>query len=121
MRLFLPLLFLLAITGPAHSDQPVIRWYGFDWAPGYITEGPLKGQGFADEMQAIVQENLPGFTHENLWVSLPRADRAIRIEDNACFTPGFHEWRDHCRQDPKGYHLVRATVPVLLARSCRAA
>ena len=59
------------------AEKPLIRWVASPWAPNWITEGPLKGSGYGDRMQKLVQEALPGFSHETRWSSAPRLARVM--------------------------------------------
>ncbi len=93
LNLLAGVIFCLSATVVA-SDEKVVNWYGVDWAPAWILQGPQKGQGYSDRTQKMLVEALPGYQHKEIWTSFPRALRALEREENACFAASFYEWLD---------------------------
>ncbi len=73
----LALLALCAVGAlPAYAEKPRLIWTIRDMPPFNILEGPLKGQGIADRMLAMLMADLPQYEHI---VSVANRARATQI------------------------------------------
>ena len=114
--LYLSLIILTWQSLPANAQdtgsKPTVIWYGANWVPAWILDGPDKGTGYADRMQLAVQQALPEFHHENKWTSLPRVNRALMGQENVCFASGFYNWINPATGEP--FEEVIWSAPVYL-------
>ncbi len=100
--IYLVLLLLAFAPGKASAlEKPTIRWLTWEQVPNFITKGEYKGQGIGDSLTKILQQNLPGYNHENIVSNTRRYNRLIRDEDVcvawAWIVPGSREYRVHSR------------------------
>ncbi len=76
----LVLLFLLAFAGLPFFTGSVLAKETLIWAvtpfpPGYITEGPDRGTGYADELERFMVEHLPQYNHQRRF--FPNWERSL--------------------------------------------
>ncbi|MBU2490277.1 MAG: TIGR02285 family protein [Proteobacteria bacterium] len=57
---------------PAHQDKNTVLWLYSDFPPFYITEGPYKGRGMADQVLELLISRLPEYRHERIAANTPR-------------------------------------------------
>lgn len=82
-------------------EKKTIRWLGWEQVPNFITHGRFKGQGLGDSFTAMLQDNLPQYTHKNVISNTRRYLQLIR-QDDVCVAwawiiPGSREFRIHSR------------------------
>jgi uncharacterized protein (TIGR02285 family) len=80
----LALLALCALAAsPAHAEKPRLIWTIRDMPPFNILEGPLKNQGIADRMLALLMADLPQYEHV---LSVANRARATQILNSGVLT-----------------------------------
>ena len=84
IRLFLLALCALA-TLPAQAEpKPRLVWTLRDMPPFTILEGPLKGQGIADRMLALLQADMPQYQHVLSVANRARANQILNSGQLTC-------------------------------------
>ncbi len=66
---------VLLLSFPAYAETLV--WGITSFPPGYITEGPDKGQGYADQLERFMRSKLPQYDHKI--VVSPNWERQLRM------------------------------------------
>jgi uncharacterized protein (TIGR02285 family) len=61
-----------------------ITWMEADFVPGYIHDGPLKGQGYEDAITKILQKDLTGYTHQTLIGNMARMTQEFKQGKQVC-------------------------------------
>lgn len=56
--------FLFPFIAPKSGVAETLIWGTTSFPPGYITEGPDKGQGYADKLERFMIKHLPEYNHE---------------------------------------------------------
>ncbi len=74
-------LILCPMLGMAEDS---ITWMEADFVPGYIHEGPLKGQGYEDVITQIFQKNLRGYTHQTMIGNMARMTHEFKQGKQVC-------------------------------------
>ncbi len=64
MKTLLIITFLLLLSGTSVFSAETMVWGTTPFPPGYITEGPDKGQGYADLLDRFMREKLPQYEHK---------------------------------------------------------
>lgn len=77
----------------AQDDLPTLTWLSIDWQPAWIDEGPLKGAGYAQTVERMVQERLPGYQHERREITNVRIYSILQTRD-ACFAASPYQGAD---------------------------
>ncbi len=80
----------------AECEKPdTITWLILDLPPLFVTKGPDKGRGVADQIQRMVSDRLNGYRSHSQVANASRIARELREDRCACFagefygTPGF--------------------------------
>lgn len=73
--LLAPILATLLTATPSRAETLV--WGTTSFPPGYITEGPDKGTGYADLLEQFMREKLPQYEHKI--VESPNWERQLRM------------------------------------------
>gem|GEM_PF-625011 len=80
-RLFLAIsvltLLLATVLFAPPSRAETLVWGTTSFPPGYITEGPDKGKGYADLLEQFMREKLPQYEH--IIVESPNWERQLRM------------------------------------------
>ncbi len=66
------------------GEVSTITWIQNDFPPVWILDGPYKGQGGADLIQALVMENLSDYHHKTLTVNNSRFQLMAKQGKNIC-------------------------------------
>jgi len=66
--------------GSSIAMAETLVWGSTPFPPGYITEGPEKGQGYADRLDRFMMEKLPQYDHKI--VESPNWERQLRMMKN---------------------------------------
>lgn len=82
------LCFALAAPIPGAALDSV-TWMEVEFPPGYIHEGPLKGQGYEDVITRIIMENLPEYRHDKMMGNLARMYHEFKQGRKVCNTALF--------------------------------
>lgn len=61
-----------------------ITWMEAEFPPGYIHDGPFAGQGYEDVITAILQNNLPEYTHHRIICNLARMTHEFQQGKQVC-------------------------------------
>ena len=110
VRLMFPLYFLLgslfANSEPA-NDLPTLTWAKNDAAPFYY--GDLQGgtNGFGDQMQKLLEAELPQYKHVSIQIPLRRLNRSWANNQDMCFSTMIYEDRafpDYLLSIPNVYY-----------------
>lgn len=101
------LICLLAVFFPAiqttSSDKPALTWIHIDWQPAWIFDGPLKGMGYAQTVERMLQERLTGYEHFSREVTNVRIYSILQNRD-ACFAASPYQGAD--LQDDKRHGVI---------------
>jgi len=90
MRLFLALLIVIS-TNVLADDKPLLTWYITNWPPAFILDGPRKGQGYADQIINILEDELPGYRHKRTFLPYPRLLKYIERGEEGCYPTNVYE------------------------------
>tara|TARA_R110002096_G_scaffold106781_9_gene234570 strand:+ start:135 stop:1034 length:900 start_codon:yes stop_codon:yes gene_type:complete len=85
----------------AEKSKPALAWLSYDWQPAWITEGPLKGQGYAQSIERILKESLPDFQHKTQKIINVRTYTILKNSD-ACFASSSYQGTDLTVQQKDG-------------------
>ncbi len=66
------------------AAEETVAWMEVIFPPGYIQEGPFKGQGYEDVVTDILQENLPEYRHEVMMGNVARMFHEFKQKKNVC-------------------------------------
>ena len=80
LPLFLLILFFIA---PAAGAEEII-WVKRNFPPAFILEGDLAGQGIHDQTVAMLQEQMPEYSHRAVRANHPRMKKMMQSEANVC-------------------------------------
>ncbi|WP_088329892.1 hypothetical protein [Lacimicrobium sp. SS2-24] len=83
---------MVALLASAEDVKPKILWMQVDWAPSWIMEGPMQGQGYGDQIEAALFDALPGYRHQPITTTFSRLVDWLATQDNACTSTGFYRW-----------------------------
>jgi uncharacterized protein (TIGR02285 family) len=72
-------------TGP-----DTITWLVLDLPPFFLTKGPDKGKGIADQIQQMVCERLKGYRSRTQRANASRIARELREDNHVCFAGEFY-------------------------------
>lgn len=72
------------VVAEEESDRPIVRWFYQDFPPVFITNGPMKGQGYADKTVRYLTQKLPQYDHQLVEANLFRTFRAMKNQDGVC-------------------------------------
>lgn len=75
---------LLLLFSSFTSAKEKLYWMEASAPPFYITQGPLKGQGYQDLITDILQENLPQYEHISMEANLSRHYKQWKLGEPAC-------------------------------------
>ncbi|MBW1782229.1 MAG: TIGR02285 family protein [Deltaproteobacteria bacterium] len=92
IAVFLPLMLFL-LTGGSLADQgkgDTITWLILDLPPFFVTKGPDKGRGIADEIQQMVSDRLDGYRSHSRVANASRIARELREDTCVCFAGEFY-------------------------------
>lgn len=99
-HLLIGAIIIIAHTTPAFSSnvtvsskKPTIEWNVLDWRPAWILDGPMKGRGYADRIQALVVKRLTDYEHSYFVGNWARLDQTV-TRPGVCFTAAFYNWPD---------------------------
>ena len=76
--------FFVPQASMANSEKPMLTWLSIDWQPAWIDEGPLKGAGYAQTVERLLQERLTDFEHQRREITNVRIYSVLQNRD-ACF------------------------------------
>ncbi len=85
----LPLLAIFFLLAQSLAPLPcratdTLTWMEADAPPFFIQSGPEKGQGYEDIVTAIIQENLPEYTHHRITATISRHYRDFKNGEKVC-------------------------------------
>ncbi len=83
-RKFFAILLVLALYPMIAVAQDSMTWMEADFVPGYIHEGPLKGQGYEDVITKILQKDLSGYTHQTMIGNMARMTQEFKQGKQVC-------------------------------------
>jgi uncharacterized protein (TIGR02285 family) len=87
----LTVLFLLPARVPAEREKgDSITWLILDLPPFFMTKGPDKGKGLADQIQRMVSERLDGYRFSNKVANASRIARELKEDKCVCFAGEFY-------------------------------
>lgn len=97
-HLLIVLLIVLYSSGlAAESAEPPrpLLWAKNHAPPFYVNEGGSQGEGFADGVQALLEQALPQYQHRSVDMPLPRLNDFWHKGDNFCFASMIHKPLPH--------------------------
>ncbi len=77
----------------AQEGKPVLTWLSIDWQPAWIDDGPLKGAGYAQTVERMLQERLTGYSHQRREITNVRIYSVLQNRD-ACFAASPYKGAD---------------------------
>lgn len=90
-------LLILCITPSSalaqQADKPQIEWLMLDWRPAWILDGPMKGLGYSDRLQALLIKHMPDYEHKEIIGNWARLE-AVNTRSGVCNAAAFYEWPD---------------------------
>ncbi|WP_068306644.1 TIGR02285 family protein [Kordiimonas lacus] len=66
------------------ADKPVIHWLSPNFPPVFIADGPLKRQGYGDQIVRYMSEKLPDYRHVPATANLTRTYNQMKLHDGVC-------------------------------------
>lgn len=110
--------FLTAPMGitPAAAGQslPLIKWAKNSAPPFYIREEGDAGAGFADGVQAFIEQALPQFDHRTVYMPLARLNDFWQKRANYCFASMIYtptpQSTDYVLSRPNVYYLPHGVI-----------
>ena len=94
---------VIATHSPIAADKPTLTWIHIDWQPAWIFDGPLKGLGYAQTVERMLQERLTGYEHLSREVTNVRIYSILQNRD-ACFAASPYQGAD--LQDDKRQGVI---------------
>lgn len=82
-----------ASTSTAQEEKPLLTWLSIDWQPAWIDDGPLKGSGYAQIVERMLQERLTGYQHQRREITNVRIYSVLQNRD-ACFAASPYKGAD---------------------------
>ena len=87
----LVILFLLPAWAHAEREKgDSITWFILDLPPFFLTKGPDKGKGLADQIQKMVSERLDGYRFSNKVANASRIAKELNEDKRVCFAGEFY-------------------------------
>jgi uncharacterized protein (TIGR02285 family) len=87
----LVILFLLPAWAQAEREKgDSITWFILDLPPFFVTKGPDKGKGLADQIQKMVSERLDGYRFSNKVANASRIAKELKEDKCVCFAGEFY-------------------------------
>lgn len=84
-----------------NSEKPELTWLNIDWQPAWINDGPLKGLGYAQTVERMLQEGLAGYEHKGRRVGSGTIYPALQSRD-ACFAASPYKGKDLQEEKKRG-------------------
>lgn len=84
MKPFLFCILLLSLCRCAWANKE-ITWYSYHQPPATIYQGPHKGQGYVDQLVALLIKALPDYDHHLMQVTLGRIKQDMKMGRKVCF------------------------------------
>lgn len=104
LAILLSCLILLPVSGTAYSAEkpkPNLTWLYYDWQPAWITDGPLRGKGYAQSIENILKEHLSDFRHSTQKIINVRTYSILKNSD-ACFAASSYQGADLTERQKDG-------------------
>ncbi len=77
--------FLLLMFPPlARALEDSITWMEVNMPPYMIQNGPAQGQGYGDQIERLIQAQLPEYTHHRLYTNVTRHFDMFKRGDKVC-------------------------------------
>lgn len=67
-----------------YAADNVINWYHADFPPGFINDGPMKGDGYENYLEKLLRIELADYAHEYKIANYSRILEEIRTGDACC-------------------------------------
>lgn len=86
MRFSTFIIIFLAMLAPnkAWSAENELIWYHVDSAPGIVSSGPFKGQGYHQYFLKKIQNSMPGYKHTNNSANYSRIIKQLKHSNGCC-------------------------------------
>lgn len=81
---------LILSNASISAERAPLVWVYTSAPPFFITDGPLKGHGFADQAMRMLQEELPEFDHVMRMMPIPRLFQFWKEDANFCLMTMVH-------------------------------
>lgn len=85
----------------ANETKPILTWLATDWQPAWITEGPMRGQGYAQSTERMLRERMPDFEHRDRKIINVRTYSILKNTD-ACFAASSYQGADLTAEQHEG-------------------
>lgn len=113
--LFFCILSPVAYTAANNKERSnAITWVKNPAPPFYIVAGEEAGQGFADGIQAQLEQAMPQFQHQTVTMPLNRLNDFWQKDENYCFTSMIYEpnspSHDYVLSRPNVYYLPHGII-----------
>ena len=108
MKVLLSLVAIIFIAVPSLSHAETLAWGITSFPPGYITQGPDKGQGYADLLEKFMRGKLTQYDHDI--IEYPNWERQLAAMQNGPLVCTSILWYrpPGARQSIKGAYRVSA-------------
>lgn len=94
-------LLFAAQASTADDEKPMLTWLSIDWQPAWIDEGPLKGTGYAQTVERLLQERMTDFQHQRREITNVRIYSILQNRD-ACFAASPYKGADLQEEKRRG-------------------
>ncbi|WP_286831100.1 MULTISPECIES: TIGR02285 family protein [Kordiimonas] len=113
--LFVLVLLLGGSASLLAADKPVIHWLSPNFPPVFIADGPLKRQGYGDQIVRYISEKLPDYRHVPATANLNRTYNQMKIHDGVCSVALFEtpERAAFATFSDVAYHVMTNRVVVM--------
>lgn len=91
----------LNLVQASDVQKTKLTWLNIDWQPAWINEGPLKGQGYAQTVERMLQERLTNYEHQSRSVTNVRIYSVLQNRD-ACFAASPYQGQDLQEEKKQG-------------------
>lgn len=92
------------MSGSSLADEgqkPELTWLRIDWQPAWIYDGPLKGLGYAQTVERLLQERMTGYEHTARSITNVRIYSVLQNRES-CFAASSYKGSDLQEAKKKG-------------------